>query len=188
MIVCAGNNETFSFATPIGIGLIESAINLTRMALFDKPDYLIFIGSAGSYGKYIPFDIVESSIGSNIELSFLDNNSYTPIDNVIEAYKDEKNVSRGTFEHSKDIVNSSNYITTNMELAQKYRKYGLELENMEFFSVLKIAQDFKIPVHGIFVITNYCDKKAHEMFIENHEKAKALLSVYMLDKYKDLKR
>ncbi len=189
MIVCAGNNETFPFATAIGVGLIESAMNLTRMALFDKPDYLIFIGSAGSYGKYKPFDIVESSIGANIELSFLDNNSYTPIDNVIEAYKDDsENVPRGTIPTSTDIINSSNYITINMELAQKYRKYGLELENMEFFSVLKIAQEFKIPVLGIFVVTNYCDKEAHEMFIANHERAKALLSVYMLDKYKDLKR
>ncbi len=188
MIICAGNSETFPFATAIGVGLIESAINLTRMALFDKPDYLIFIGSAGSYGKYKPFDIIESSIGANIELSFLENNSYTPIDNVIEAYKEEeKIVSRGTISNSPNIVNSSNYITTNMELAQKYRKYGLELENMEFFSVLKIAQEFKIPVLGIFVVTNYCDSEAHEMFISNHEKAKALLSVYMLDKYKDLK-
>ena len=188
MIVCAGNNETFPFASAIGVGLIESAMNLTRMALFEKPEYLIFIGSAGSYGKYKPFDIVESSIGSNIELSFLDNNSYTPIDNVIEAYKEEGIVPRETIPTSKDIVNSSNYITTNMELAQRYRQYGLELENMEFFSVLKIAQEFKIPVLGIFVITNYCDKEAHTMFLSNHEKAKALLSVYMLDKYKDLKR
>jgi hypothetical protein len=53
---------------------------------------------------------------------------------------------------------------------------------------LKIAQEFEIPLHGIFVITNYCDKEAHDMFLTNHEKAKALLSVYMLDKYKDLKR
>ena len=85
MIVSAGNNETFSFATPIGVGLIESAINVTRLCLFDKPDYILFIGSAGSYGKHQIFDIVESSSGSNVELSFLEDNSYTPIDNVIKS-------------------------------------------------------------------------------------------------------
>ena len=85
MIICAGNNETFQFATSVGVGLIESAINTTRLCLFDKPDYLIFIGSAGSYGKYNIFDIVESSSGSNIELSFLEGNSFTPIDNVIST-------------------------------------------------------------------------------------------------------
>ena len=182
MIICAGNNETFEFATAIGVGLIESAMNLTRLALFDKPEFLIFIGSAGSYGKYKPFDIVESSIGANIENSFWSGGSYTPLDNVIEAYHDE-NVSRETI----DIVNSSNYITTDDTIWDSYRKQNIELENMEFFSVLKIAQEFEIPVLGILVVTNYCNSTAHDDFISNHEKAKYLLSQYMLDKYKELK-
>ena len=182
MIVCAGNIESFEFATSIGIGLIESAMNLTRLCLFDKPEFLIFIGSAGSYGKYKPFDIVESSIASNIENSFLTGGSYTPLDNVIQAYNDD-NVSR----EAKDIVNSSNYITTDEELSSSYQKHNIELENMEFFSVLKIAQEFKIPVLGIFVVTNYCNKSAHKDFLANHQKAKYLLSEYMLEKYKELK-
>ena len=150
MIVSAGNNETFSFATPIGVGLIESTINLTRLALFDKPDFLIFIGSAGSYGEYKVFDIVESMIASNIELSFWQNNSYTPIDNVIEA----KNYNSD----SKIIVNSSNYITTNKELSKNFLKHNIHLENMEFYSVAAVAKEFEIPLLGIFVVTNYTDK------------------------------
>ena len=184
MFICAGNSETFPFATPVGVGLIESAMNLTRMALFDKPEFLIFIGSAGSYGKYKPFDIVETSIAANIELSFLENKSYTPLDNVIEAYKKEDDVSRETM----DIVNCSNYISTDFELVQNLRKYRVELENMEFFSVLKISQEFTIPVLGIFVITNYCDKKAHETFIKNHEESKVKLMDYVINKYKELKK
>ena len=58
MIISAGNEEVFNFATPIGVGLIDSAINLTRLCLFDKPDFLIFIGSAGSYGNKKIFDII----------------------------------------------------------------------------------------------------------------------------------
>ena len=85
MIICAGRNETFAFAHPIGVGLIESAINLTRMCLFDKPDYLLFVGSAGSYGNYKVFDIVESKRASNIELGFLTQSAYTPLDNVLES-------------------------------------------------------------------------------------------------------
>ena len=41
MIICAGRNETFPFAQTIGVGLIESAINLTRICLFNKPEYLL---------------------------------------------------------------------------------------------------------------------------------------------------
>ena len=184
MFVCAGNNETFPFATPIGVGLIESAMNLTRLALFDKPEFLIFVGSAGSYGKYKPFDIVETSVAANIELSFLENKAYTPIDNVIEAYQKEDEVSRET----KDIVNCSNYISKDFELVQRFRKFNIELENMEFFSVLKISQEFQIPVLGIFVVTNYCDKDAHESFLKNHEEAKLKLMEYVVKKYEKLRQ
>ncbi|MGB0990571.1 MAG: purine-nucleoside phosphorylase, partial [Halarcobacter sp.] len=85
MIICAGRNETFNFAKEMGVGLIESAINLTRQCLFDKPEFLLFIGSAGSYGNHEIFDIVESKRAANLEQSFLTNSSYTPLDNVLES-------------------------------------------------------------------------------------------------------
>ena len=182
MIVCAGNNETFFFATPIGVGTIQSTINLTRLALFDKPEFLIFVGSAGSYGKYKIFDIVESMTASQIELSFWQNNSYTPIDNVIEA----KQVTKQK-QQNKIIVNSSNYICTNIELAKNYLKHNIHLENMEFFSVLSVAKEFEIPVLRIFIVTNHTDKNAHTDFIKNHKKAKELLSEYVYQKYEGLK-
>ena len=163
MIVCAGKSETFPFATTIGVGLIESAMNLTRLCLFDKPDYILFIGSAGSYGNHDIFDIVESSNASNLELSFLENNAYTPIDNVLKC-EDPKFT-------SDTIVNSSNYITTNETLGKEFLQYGVGIENMEFFSVVKIAQEFEIDVKGIFVVTNYTNKDAHKDFISNHEGA-----------------
>ena len=71
MIVCAGRNETFDFAQVIGVGLIESAINLTKKCMLNKPDFILFIGTAGSYGNHKVFDIIESRKASNIELSFL---------------------------------------------------------------------------------------------------------------------
>ena len=174
MIVCAGNNETFPFAVPIGVGLIDSAINLTRLCLFDKPDYILFVGSAGSYGKYDIFDIVESSASSNIELTFLNDDGYTPIDNVIKT----ENVKF----RNDTIVNSSNYISTNFELSTQLNEYGIGIENMEFFSVLKVAKEFDIDVKGIFVVTNYTNKDAHKDFLSNHEKAMDKLVEKLLDK------
>jgi nucleoside phosphorylase len=175
MIICAGKNESFNFAHPIGIGLVDSTINLTQLCLFDKPDYLIFIGSAGSYGNYKTFDIIESTSASNIELSFLLNDSYTPINNVI-ALEEKLNIK------NQAIVNSSNYISINKELSNQYNKYNIGIENMEFFSIMSIAQKFEIPVGGIFVITNYTDNKAHKDFIKNHQKAKDILVEYIKDK------
>jgi len=177
MIICAGNSETFDFATPMGVGLIESAMNLTRVCLFDKPEFLLFVGSAGSYGESKIFDIVESKTASNIELGFLSNDAYTPLDNVISTNTTNK----------KDvIVNSSNYISTNEELTKKFLKLGIGIENMEFFAVLKVAQEFDIPAGGVFCITNYTNKNAHEDFIKNHEEAKKLLSLHIKKRIEEL--
>jgi len=71
MFICAGDIEQFDFATPVGIGLVNSAINLTRICLMNPPEFLVFIGTAGSYGNKKIFDIVESRVASNIENSFL---------------------------------------------------------------------------------------------------------------------
>jgi len=177
MIICAGNNETFDFATPTGVGLVETAMNLTRLCLFDKPEFLLFVGTAGSYGKHNIFDIVESKTAANIELAFLEKKAYTPLDNVISTnIEDKKDV----------IINSSNYISIDAELCKKFLPLGVEIENMEFFSVLKIAQEFDIPAGGVFCVTNYTDANAHNDFLKNHSKAKELLSKYIPSRINEL--
>lgn len=179
MIICAGNSETFEFATPTGVGLIETAMNVTRLCLFDKPEFLLFVGTAGSYGEAKIFDIIESKTASNIELAFLQKKAYTPIENVVSAQTEEK----------RDlIVNSSNYITTDAELAKGFLRFGVGIENMEFFSVLRIAQEFGIPAGGVFCVTNYCNANAHEDFLANHEQAKLLLSEHVKKRIKELTR
>jgi nucleoside phosphorylase len=176
MIVCAGDSESFSFATPIGVGLINSAINLTRLCLLDKPDFLLFVGSAGSYDKnrYKIFDIVESTSASNIELGFLNNDCYTPLENVLN--------SQTKLAKNQTIVNSSNYISTNEKLANKFIQYNIEIENMEFYSLLQVAKEFDIPVAGIFVVTNYTDQNAHKDFLKNHKESMSILTNYLLKK------
>ena len=174
MIVSAGRNETFPFAQTLGVGLVESAINLTKICLFNRPEYILFIGSAGSYGKYNIFDIIESKNSSNVELSFLENFSYTPIDNAIRI--DTKLTS------SEIVVNSSNYISTNKNLSSQFLEFDIDLENMEFFSVLSVAKEFEIPAFGIFVVTNYTNENAHNDFIKNHKEAMKILVKYLEDK------
>ncbi len=173
MLVCAGDIEQFPFALPIGIGLVDSAVNLTKSVIYNPPEFLVFVGTAGSYGEYNIFDIVESRVASNIEHSFFNGTAYTPIDNVVAS---TDMVSRET------IVNSSNYITTSEELSKRYLKHKIGLENMEFFSVVKVAKEFAIPVAGIFVVTNYCNKQAHEVFKQNHKIAMEKLIQHLTEK------
>ena len=162
MFICAGKSEQFDFAVPVGIGLIEVTMNLTKLCIAQKPEFLFFVGTAGSYGEKNIFDIVESKTACNIENSFFNAGAYTPLDNMISTAED---VSRET------IINSSNYITTDESLAKDYLSKNIHLENMEYFAVLKVAEAFGIPVAGTFIVTNYCNKNAHKDFMDNHKEA-----------------
>jgi nucleoside phosphorylase len=174
MFVCAGESEQFDFAEPIGIGMLDAAINLMRVCLTRKPDSLVFVGTAGSYGDYEIFEIIESATATNIEIGFFDERSYTPIKNRVDDMSD---VSRET------VVNSSNYITTDKKASAQYLDHGIGLENMEFYAVLKVAKALKIPAKGIFIVTNYCYPDAHEIFIANHREAKERLTNYTREFY-----
>jgi nucleoside phosphorylase len=177
MIICAGRNETFPFATPMGVGLIESAINLTRLCLFDKPDFILFIGSAGSYGEHKIFDIVQSRSASNIELSFLRDDSYTPLNNVL------KSENKLTLDDT--IVISSNYISTNAELTKEFKQYDIGIENMEFYALMQVCKEFDIDIAVIFVVTNYTNKEAHNDFISNHQEAMTKLIDFLVANFGD---
>ena len=170
MIICAGESEQFDFALPVGIGITDVAINLTRLCLSQKPKFILFVGTAGSYGEKKVFDIVESKTAANIENSFFTGGSYTPVDNMVSTAED---VSRET------IVNSSNYITTDKSLGKAYLSKNIHLENMEYYAVLKVAKSFDIPAAGVFVVTNYCDENAHKDFMENHKEAMLRLTKYI---------
>lgn len=170
MIICAGESEQFDFALPVGIGMTDVAINLTRLCLTQKPKFILFVGTAGSYGEKKVFDIVESKTAANIENSFFTGGSYTPIDNMVSTAED---VSRET------IVNSSNYITTDKEIGKAYLSKNIHLENMEYYAVLKVAKSFDVPAAGIFIVTNYCDENAHRDFMSNHKEAMLRLTKYM---------
>jgi nucleoside phosphorylase len=169
MFISAGRGEDFSFSTSMGVGSGEIAINLSRFLTLQKklPPYLLFVGTAGSYGGATIFDIVESKMASQIELSFLQKQSYTPIENIIATGE------------KTPIVNSSNYITTDFKLSKKFLELNIQLENMEFFSFLQVAQAFNIPAGGVFIVTNFTDSNAHNDFLRNRGEAMLRMERYI---------
>lgn len=181
MILSAGLNESFEFAAPIGVGLVNASINLTRILMKNSPKNLLFIGTAGSYGKHKEFELLTADRAVNIEIGFLQNLSYSPILGEIQGIN--TNVSRGTLD--KTIVNSSNFITMDWTQAKLFLEYGLSVENMEFFAVLKTAEEFNVPALGLFCITNYCDKDAHDSFLKNQQKAKERLKNAVFSDFKE---
>lgn len=74
------------------------------------------------------------------------------------------------------VVNSSNYITTDENLAARFTQAGIGLENMEFFAVMSVARYFQIPCAGLFCVSNHCGASAHKDFLANHHRVKERLS------------
>lgn len=171
--------ESFSFAKAIGVGVVDSAINLTATlkSLENLPKEIVFIGSGGLYRGGEILEIYTSSLASNLEISHLLNLAYTPIFDEISV-----NVSYETLGRNSVKTNSSNFITTDSNLAYKFADLGYFIENMELYSVLKVANFFKIPAYGILCATNFCDEFAHKNFIKNYEKAKIKLENFLKDR------
>lgn len=188
MIVCAGNSESFAFAKSIGVGLVESSIGLMQLCMRESVDSILFLGSAGAYDRQTKlFDVYLSDSATNIELSFLQSQSYTPLDNRIDSGLLQgklENVLCETMGLKKAVVNSSNYITTDKVSAQRLNQVGIYLENMEFFALMRVAQHFQIPCLGLFCVSNYCNESAHKDFLANRLRAQEILNSY----YETLKR
>ncbi|RDU61365.1 purine-nucleoside phosphorylase [Helicobacter sp. MIT 14-3879] len=170
MILCAGNGESFSFAKNIGVGLINSAIELTQVCLQYTPKHLLFIGSAGSYDSKVPIGtLFLSTHATQIELSFLQKQSYTPTNNSIKIERlnlvshetlIKENICEAT-------VNSSNYITNTSAYNHVMLSANILLENMEVFSIFKVAEHFRIPCSAILCVSNIVGENAHEEWVKN---------------------
>lgn len=208
LIVCAGKNEDFSFAKSIGVGLVEASVGLCELlfkfnvlgAWANKVDKIIFIGTCGLYQKSESLnlskkseikgnlgaknlmrenqkplkllEIYESAHCFNVEASKLTNDFYSPAECEINL-----NVS---YETKK--CNSSNYICTDENVAARFADLGLELENMESFAVLSVAKRFGISATCFLCATNFCDKNAHQSFLQNHAQAKKNLEHFLQEK------
>lgn len=177
----------------------------SELSVANKPDKIIFIGTCGLYqkgdkkglntlnlsengkmkenlGAKNPtresqkplqlLEIYESAHCFNVEASKLTNDFYSPAECEINL-----NVS---YETKK--CNSSNYICTDENLAARFADLGLELENMESFAVLSVAKRFGISATCFLCATNFCDKNAHQSFLQNHAQAKKNLEYFLQEK------
>lgn len=177
----------------------------SELSVANKPDKIIFIGTCGLYQKDDKkglnalnlnengkikenlgaknlasesqkplqlLEIYESAHCFNVEASKLTNAFYSPAECEINL-----NVS---YETKK--CNSSNYICTDENVAARFADLGLELENMESFAVLSVAKRFGISATCFLCATNFCDKNAHQSFLQNHAQAKKNLEHFLQEK------
>ena len=185
--------------------IISGQSIVSELSVASKPDKIIFIGTCGLYQKGDEkglnalnlnengkikenlgaknltsenqkplklLEIYESAHCFNVEASKLTNDFYSPAECEINL-----NVS---YETKK--CNSSNYICTDENVAARFADLGLELENMESFAVLSVAKRFGISATCFLCATNFCDKNAHQSFLQNHAQAKKNLEYFLQEK------
>ncbi len=183
--------------------LISGQSIVSELSVANKVDKIIFIGTCGLYQKGDEKDLnavnlsengkIKENLGAknlasekplklleiyesahcfNVEASKLTNAFYSPAECEINL-----NVS---YETKK--CNSSNYICTDENLAARFADLGLELENMESFAVLSVAKRFGISATCFLCATNFCDKNAHQSFLQNHAQAKKNLEHFLQEK------
>lgn len=179
MVVCAGKIESFKFAKSIGIGLVESAINLTKICLEQRPKEIVFIGTCGLYKDGNLLEIFETNSASNVEISKILELAYSPIEANLSV-KSLENLKNVSYETKR--ANSSNFITTDEKIAYKFYDFGFFMENMEVFSVFSVANFFQIPYKAFLCATNFCNENAHRDFLKNHDEAKFNLEQFMKNK------
>ncbi len=203
MFLCAGDIELIENTQPIGIGLMNASINLTKklcecnvkgrdggangekggdyVAQKDAIERIIFIGSAGSYDYEIPLlSTFYATCATQIEQSYAFNKSYCPLDpiwwsDVTKSSKDLAQKEQVLSGAKEAIVNSSNFISMDVGFANFMKERKIILENMEFYAIWRVGLAFNIPVLGIFCISNYCNEFAHSDFVKNHKKTLEIL-------------
>lgn len=186
-------------------GIMDEQSVVSELSVANKLDKIIFIGTCGLYQKGDKkglnavnlsengkikenlgaknragenqkplqlLEIYESAHCFNVEASKLTNAFYSPAECEINL-----NVS---YETKK--CNSSNYICTDENVAARFANLGLELENMESFAVLSVAKRFGISATCFLCATNFCDKNAHQSFLQNHAQAKKNLEHFLQEK------
>jgi futalosine hydrolase len=171
-------NGNISFNTT-GIGMLSTAVNLTKIIYEQKPNFVIQAGIAGCFNKSIPLAttmLVESEYVG--DLGVIENNQWNDIFDLNLMSPNDKPFIEKKITNPKvhqynflnlPIVNavSVNQISTNASCIQQLEsKYNPCLETMEGAALHYVCNSFQIPYLQIRSVSNYIgerDKKKWKM-------------------------
>ena len=155
-----------------GVGILASAVALTRLALEDKPDLIIQIGIAGSFDTSIPLGNVvvvkeellgdtgveENGLWKDLFDLKLEKSSYHPYEKrkLPNPWLKQYNL-LGLAEKSSMTVNQIS--TGENRISQLKKKYAPDLESMEGASLHYIGREMAIPFIQIRAVSNYVGER-----------------------------
>lgn len=135
-----------------GVGLVNSALSLTRFIEVAHPERIINLGTAGSLN--IP-------IGKIVEVS-----GVVQREPIVHFLKKEIRLNCIT-SLPQVVCGSADHIET----LEKDQKYIYDIVDMECYSLAKVCQSYKLPFHSIKFITDMSNDQTQDVWKLNLEKS-----------------
>ncbi|MEO1942440.1 MAG: hypothetical protein ABGW77_06065 [Campylobacterales bacterium] len=176
LLLSAGRSEIIPGTVPVGVGFLEAGLQLARLLERGEWDEVLFLGTAGSYGKVPPFWLIESWVGVQWEVGWVEGKGYSPIELKVASPRPKSRLKLPPLPKVEGVLNSSHYITTDWRVGQKFLKLGAIGESMEHFGIIRVGTLTQIPVRGLYLVTNYTDSEAHLSYRRNLPKALEILT------------
>jgi futalosine hydrolase len=141
-----------------GVGMVNTAINLTKELIKKKYDLVINMGVAGSFSEKLKNgDVVEvvednfSEIGFENDFEF---SEFTDFDLKTKFYNSAKTTLKQVKAITVNTVHGKN--DTIFEITKRENP---EIESMEGASVFKVCEEFNVPCVQIRSVSNKVEKR-----------------------------
>ncbi|MCB0344374.1 MAG: hypothetical protein KDD66_04630 [Bdellovibrionales bacterium] len=157
-----------------GIGSVSAAVSVTRRLCQEGASRLVFVGSCGSYGDYLPLrscacvaavcqtDYLAASSRGHIPAAAVETIDADPeLKAQLSALADEE-----------CIASSPISIADEKEAAVALAEYsGAGVENLELFGVAKACKQAGIPWGALCAVTNFVGPGSGQQWRNNHIQA-----------------
>ena len=141
-----------------GVGMLNTAIALTKKLSEKKYDLVVNLGIAGSFKRSIKIGDVVEVVEENIsEIGYEDKNEFIEFTDFSlktvfrnNSYTDMKKVKSITV----NTVHGNEKSIENI-----VRRLNPDIENMEGAAVFKVCEEFNVPCIQVRAISNYVEKR-----------------------------
>ena len=164
------NGSSLYVVEAVGIGLVDSAIGMTRCIERHRPTDVVFLGTCGSFGKHAIGDVVSGRSIVLVDRAIDDGQAVklSPLTIDLEP-------SLLALDLPRVVVANTIGVTVNDELAARLAA-RCDVEHLEAFAVARAANIAKVRCTIMLGIANMVGKNGSADWKTNHERVSAIVA------------
>jgi purine-nucleoside phosphorylase len=159
---------------PVGIGAIDAAVGAARAIAEHRPRRVVFVGTAGVYGR-APLPIGAPAVAGDIHCvstAALSGAGYLPEPMIVRAGTSARLAAALAGSAELASVACPLAITRTQALARRIARItGAALENLEVFAVARAAAAAGVEFAAVLGVANRVGPAAHREWLANHRRA-----------------